>query len=144
MTVVAVAAAPGGLIVVALGGLDGAQAGAAAHHVHDDSGKLCTAHVGDAFLLQGDSGGGGGGHNPHATAGSAVDHVDGGNLGLSLNKAAAHLRQVQGEIFRNLVLRGDGIAEEVFAAGANGGLGNGFVAFPQLFLHRVLLMCVLQ
>ncbi|CDB30890.1 unknown [Firmicutes bacterium CAG:137] len=144
VAVVAVAAAPGGLVIVALGGLDGAQAGTAAHHVHDDSRQLRAAHISDALLLQGDAGGGGGGHSPDAAAGSAVDHVDGGNLRLSLDEAAAHLGQVEGQIFRNFVLRGDGIAEEVFAAGTNGGLGNGLIAFPQFFLHRILLMCVLR
>ena len=142
MPVVAVAAAPGGLIIVALGGLNGAQPRAAAHHVDDDGRQLRAAHIGDALLLQGDSGRGGGGHDPSAAAGGAVDHVDGRHLGLGLQEAAAHLRQVQRQILGNLVLRSDGIAEEVFTAGANGGLGNGLIAFPKFFLHRVLLTCV--
>ncbi len=56
--VVTVAAALGGLEVVRLAGLDGAEAGAAAHHVHDDAGQLGAGYVADALLLQGDSGGG--------------------------------------------------------------------------------------
>ena len=41
-----------------------------------------------------------------------------------------------GHIFRHLALRGDGIAEEAVASGADGRLGNGFIAFPKFFFHR--------
>ena len=144
MTVVTVAAAAGSLIVVALSGLDGAQAGAATHHVDDNGRQLSATHIGDAFLLQGNSGRGRRGHNAHATAGSAIDHVDCSHLGFRLQEAAADLGQMQRQVFRNLVLRGDGVTEEVFTAGTNGGFGNGFIAFPKFFLHCFLLSSSLR
>ena len=133
--VVAIPAATGGLVVVALAGLDGAQARAAAHAVDDDAGQLGARHVADALLLQADAGRGGRGHGPHAGAGGAVHHVDGRNLRLRLQEHAARLGQMGGHILRDLALRRDGIAEEAVAAGADGGLGDGFISFPKFFFH---------
>ena len=104
--VVTVAAALGGLEVVALAGLDGAEAGAAAHDVHDDAGQLGAGYVGDALLLQGDAGGGGAGEDALAGAGSAVDHVDGADLALGLQEAAADFGHTLRHVLRDLGLRG--------------------------------------
>ena len=144
VTIVAVAAAAGSLEIVTLCRLNGAQTGAATHHVDDNSRQLCATHIGDAFLLQGNSGRGRGGHDTHTAAGSAVDHVDGCHFGLGLQEAAADLRQMVGQVLRNLVLGGDGITEEILTAGTNGGFGNRFVAFPQFFFHWFLLSCALR
>ena len=144
MTVVTVAAAAGSLEVVALCRLDGTQTGAATHHVDDNSGQLSATHIGDAFLLQGNSGRGRRGHNTYAAACSAVDHVDSSDLRLSLQEATADLGQVQGQVLRDFVLRGDGVTKEVFTAGTNGGFGNGFIAFPEFFLHCFLLSSFLR
>ena len=133
--VVAVAAAAGGLIVVALRGLDGTETGAAANHVHDDAGQFCADDIADAFLLQGDSRTGGGGHDPRAGTGRAVDHIDRGDFALRLQETAAlNLRQTLGHIFRDLVLGGDGVTEEEAASGLDSGLGNGFVPLHEHFL----------
>ncbi|MPM41810.1 hypothetical protein SDC9_88469 [bioreactor metagenome] len=134
--VVAVAAAAGGLKIVALAGLDSAKARSAAHAVDNDGGQLCARKISNALLLQRDTGGGGGGHGPHSGARCPIHHVDGGHLGLRLNKYLAVLRHVQREIFRNLALRGDGITEEAVAAGADRRLCNGFIAFPQFLFHE--------
>ena len=133
--VIAVAAAAGGLIVIALAGLNGAQARTAAHAVDDDAGQLGAGDVCNALLFQADAGGGGRGHGPHAGAGGAVHHVDGRNLRLRLQEHAARLGQMGGHILRDLALRRDGIAEEAVAAGADGGLGDGFISFPKFFFH---------
>ena len=89
----------------------------------------------NALLFQADAGGGGRGHGPHAGAGGAVHHVDGRNLRLRLQEHAARLGQMGGHILRDLALRRDGIAEEAVAAGADGGLGDGFISFPKFFFH---------
>ena len=139
MAIVAVAAAAGGLIIVALRRLDGAEAGAAAHHVDDDAGKLRAAQVGDALLLERDSGGGGRGHDALAAAGSAIDHVDRRDLGFCLKEAAADLRQMLCEVLGDLILRGDRVAEKELTASPDRSLCNGLVAFPKFFLHSFLL-----
>ena len=144
MTVVTVTAAAGSLEIVTLCRLDGAQTGAATHHVDDNCGQLSATHIGDAFLLQGNSGRGRGGHNAHAAAGSAVDHVDCCHFGLGLQEAATDLGQMIGQVLRDLILGSNGITEEILTAGTNGGFGNRFVAFPQFFFHGFLLSCVLQ
>ncbi|MPN37126.1 hypothetical protein SDC9_184642 [bioreactor metagenome] len=89
--VVAVAAAAGGLEIVALSRLNGAQARTAAHAVDDDGGQLSARKIGDALLLQGNAGGRGGGHGPHTGTRGAVHHVDGGHLRLGLDKDLAVL-----------------------------------------------------
>ena len=133
--VVAVAAATGGLVVVTLSGLDGAQAGTAAHAVDDDSRDFRACQICNALLLQADAGRGGGGHGPHAGAGSAVNHVDGRNLGFGLDEHTARLGQVHGHVLGDFALGRDGITEEAVAAGADGSLGDGFVTLPQFLCH---------
>ena len=53
--VVAVAAALGGLKIVGLRGLDGAETGTSAHHVDDEGGELGRGYVGYAFLFETDA-----------------------------------------------------------------------------------------
>ena len=134
-TVITVAAALGGLEVVALAGLDGAEAGAAAHDVHDDAGQLGGGYVADALLLEGHAGGGGAGEDARAGAGSAVDHVDGADLALGLQEAAADLRHARGHVLGYLRLRGYRVAEEVAAAGADRGFSYGFAALHKSQCH---------
>ena len=132
--IVAVSAAAGRLIVVALGRLDRTQSGAAAHHVYDNAGQFRAHNIADAFLLQGDSRAGGRGHNPRSGAGRAVDHIDGGNFALRLQETAAlNLRQPLGHVFRDLVLRGNGIAEEEAASCLDRGFGDGFISLHEHF-----------
>ena len=83
-TVIAVAAAAGGLIIIPLRGLDGAQPGTAAHHIDNDGGQLRAGHIGNPFLLEADAGAGRRGNGAGARAGRAVDHIDGGKLRLGL------------------------------------------------------------
>ena len=133
--VVAVSAAAGGLEVVGLRRLDGAKAGAAAHHVDHNKRELRAHRVGDALLLERDSRAGGRGHHARARAGRAVDHVDGADLGLGLQEAAAHLGHALGHVFGDLVLGRDGIAEEEAASGEDGGFRNGLVALHKYLCH---------
>ena len=60
------------------------------------------------------------------------DHVDGGNLALRLDKGPSGQRQVPGHVFRDVVLRGDRIAEIKPASGGNGPHGDGFIALYQI------------
>ena len=141
--VVAMTAAARGLVVVALRGLNAAQAGAAAHHVDDDAGQLSAHDVADALLLEADSGRGGAGHHAPARAGRAVDHVDGRDLAFGLQKAAAHLGHALGHVFGNLILGRDGIAEKEAASGLDGSLGNRLVALQELFHGLSFLPCAI-
>ena len=56
--IVAVSAAAGCLEIVTLGGLNGAETGAAANHINNDTGKLSACNIGHTFLLKADSGAG--------------------------------------------------------------------------------------
>ena len=125
--IVAVGAAAGDLIIVGLAGLDGANAGAAAHDIDDDHRQLHGAEQTDGLLHQGDTGRRR--SDEHATAGSgcAVRHVNGTQLGLGLDECTAGLLQLSGHILGNLALRGDGVTEIVSAAGVNSGGSEGFV-----------------
>ena len=138
--VVAVAAALDALEIVALGGLDAAQTGAAAHDVEDHAGQLSACDVGDALLLQADTGAGGRGDDAGAGTGSAVHHVDCRNLALRLEEAAAHLGHTGGHIFGNFCLRGDRIAEEETCAGADCGLRNRFATLHKSQCHFLFLL----
>ena len=131
---VTVTAALGGLEVVGLRGLDTAETGAAALDVDHQRGEIGAGQVGQALALEGDSGGGGGGHDAGAGGGHAVDHVDGGNLGLSLEEHAADLGETLGHVGRDLGLGGDGVTEVVAAARDDGGLRDGLVT-----LHKYLI-----
>ena len=134
-TEAAVAGGLGGLQVILLGGLDGAEAGAAALHVHDHRRQLGGGEVGYALALEADAGAGGAGHRPHAGAGGAVDHVYGGHFALALDEHAADFRQAPGEILRQLGLGRDWIAGEKAHARADGGLADGLVALHEYLGH---------
>ena len=140
--VVTVAAALDSLEVVALGSLNVAEAGAAAHYVQDNAGKHCTCAVGDTFLLQGYTGAGGGSDRTGAGAGCAVDHVDRRDFGLCLQEAAVYvgIKHTSGHVFRNLSLRGDGIAEEITSASSDGCLCNSFATLHKSFCHYNFLL----
>ena len=129
--VVAVAAALDALEVVALGGLDVAEAGAAAHDVEDHAGQLGAGAVGDALLLEADAGAGRRGDDARAGAGGAIDHVDRRDLALGLEEASSDLGHTGGHVLGDLGLRGDGVAEEEARAGANGGLSDRFAALHE-------------
>ena len=124
--IVAVAAALDALKVVALGGLDIAQTGAAAHDVQNDAGYLSAGAVGDALLLQADAGRGGRGDDARAGTGSAVHHIDRRHFALGLQVAAADLGHTGGHILRNFCLRSNGVAKEETGAGSNGSLRDRF------------------
>src|SRR5690606_33018839 len=79
----AVITVPGGaghLEVVALGREDIAEAGPAAHDVHDHAGDVRAGDVRKPLLHQADAGAGRRGHHTNTGARSAVNHVDGGNF----------------------------------------------------------------
>ena len=124
--VVAVAAALDALEIVALGGLDVAETGAAAHDVQDHARETGAGAVGNALLLQRNAGAGGGGDDARAGTGGAVHHVDRRDLALGLEEAASDLGHTGGHVFGDLSLRGDGVAEEETRAGADGGLSDRF------------------
>ena len=133
--VVAVAAALDALEVVALRGLDVAEAGAAAHDVQDNAGELCTRAVADAFLLQADAGAGGRGDDACAGAGSAVYHIDCRNFAFRLEEASSDFGHTGGHVLGDFSLRGNGIAEEKACAGTNGGLCDRFASLHQSQCH---------
>ena len=131
--VVAVASAHGGLQIVALAGLYGAQAWASALHVDDQGGYFAHGHVRHALLHQGHAGARRGCHDAFAAAAASVEHVDGGHFafGLQHDHAGGLPRLQQAQRFEYLRLGCDGVAEESVAAAAYGGVGDGFVAFQQ-------------
>ena len=127
------AAALDGLEIIGLAGLDGSQSGASAGHVHDEGGQFGAGHVGNAFLHEADARGGGGGHDALAGSGAAIDHVDGCNLtfGLEHHHAGGFPGFLRGQGLQDLRLRRDRVAEISVATAADGGMGNGFIAFHQ-------------
>ena len=138
--VIAVSAAAGCLEIVALGGLNGTQSGAAANHVNNNTGKLCACKIGHALLLKADSGAGGACHAPCTGSCCAVDHVDCSNFALCLEEAAAHLGKATRHVFGNIVLGSDGITEEVVAACLNSSFCNSFAALHQFLCHVLFLL----
>ena len=124
--VVTVAAALGGLEIVTLGGLNAAEAGAAAHNVENYAGELCASAVGDTLLLEADAGAGGRSDDARAGGGCAVNHVYCRNFALGLEEAASNLGHTGGHVLRDFSLRGDRIAEEETRAGTNGGFSDRF------------------
>ena len=130
--------------VVRLRRLDAAEAGPAALHIDNDRGQIRARQIRNALALERDAGAGGRGHRPLARRGHAVDHVDGRDLALGLQKCPADLRHFLRHIGRDLGLRRDGIAQIVAAPGEDRGLRNGLVALHQyLFLHRPILLTFL-
>ena len=146
--VVAVAAAARGLVVVALRGLDSAEARAAALHVHDQAGYFRARHIADAFLHQRHAGTRRGGHHALARAAASVEHVDARHLALRLqhHHTRGFPRLECGKRFEHLALRRNGIAEIAVATAAYGGVGYGFIAFEQeyfvFFFHSLLKKCM--
>ena len=80
----------------------------------------------------------------HRRAGAcrAINHIDGRDLALRLQEAAAlHLGQALGHIFGYLILGGDGIAEEEAAPGLDGRLSDRLVPLHKHFLtHGAVLL----
>ena len=142
--VVAVAAAAGGLVVVALGRLDGTEARTAALHVHDEAGDFGTGHIADTLLHQSDARRCRRGHHAFARTAAAVEHVDGGHFAFGLHDHHARgLPWLQlGERFEHLTLGSNRITEVAVAAAADGGACNGFVTFEKqdfvFFVHRTV------
>ena len=131
--VVAVATAAGGLEIVTLRGLDGAQSGTASLHVDHHSGNLRTCHVGDALLHQRHTGTRRGGDDALACARPAMHHVDSRHLALRLqhHHAGGLPGLEQGERLYNLTLWCDGIAEEAIRPTSYTGMGYRLIAFHQ-------------
>ena len=137
--VVAVAAALGGLEVVGLRGLYGAQARAAAHHVHHEGGQLRCGKVAYAFLLEAHAGRRRRCHHGFAGGGAAVHHIDGRHFafGLEHHHACGLPGLELGQSLEYFRLGGDGVAEVAVHAVADGCVGDGFVALHQsyFFFH---------
>ena len=130
--------------VVGLRWLNAAEAGPAALHIDNDCGQICARQVRNALALERDTGAGGRGHRPLARRGHAVNHVDGRDLALGLQKRPADLRHFLRHIGRDLGLRRDGIAQIVAAPGEDRGLRDGLVALHQyFFLHLPALLTFL-
>ena len=108
--------------------LNAAEARAAALDVDDQRGQIRARQIRDALALERDTGAGGRGHRPLARRGHAVNHVDGRDLALGLQKRPADLRHFLRHIGRDLGLRRDGIAQIVAAPGEDRGLRDGLVA----------------
>ena len=122
--IVAVAASLGGLEIVTLAGLDGAETGASAHNVDDQRRKLAGGDIADSFLHEADA---------RRRA-----------LGLQDNHARGFPRHKLFEGFEDLALRGDGVAEIAVGAITDGGVGQHFVALhqPHFFILGFLCHCV--
>ena len=118
------------LVVICLGRGNVAQAGPAAHHVHQHHGHFGAGNVGKTFHHQADAGAGGGGHDARAGAGRAVDHVDGAKLAFSLDEGTPQFGHAPGHVFKQFGLRGDGVAKIGLHARPHRGFGDGFVALP--------------
>ena len=82
--IIPVAAALGGLEIVALGGLDAAEPGARADDIYNNAGKLRARDITDSLLLQADARAGRGRHHAGAGARRAIDHIDGRHFTLCL------------------------------------------------------------
>ena len=135
--IIAVPSSPGGLEIIALGGRNPPQAGAAAGDIDDDGGKFAPGQVGDSLLHEGNARGGRGSHGPGPGGGGAEEHVDGSDFAFRLDETALDFREFLGKEFGDIVLRGDRVAEIIPAAGFDGAAGQGFVAFyEKTFLHR--------
>ena len=126
-----VAQGAGGLPVIRLGRLDAPQSGAAPLHIDDEAGQVAPRYVRDALCFEGDAGGRRGGHGPYPGGGRPQHHVNGGNLRFRLEVGPADFRHLFGHIGRHFGLGGDGVAEEVAAAGADGRLRHRFVSLHQ-------------
>ena len=109
------------------------ERGSAALDVDEQSGEVAAGHIGDALAHEGNTGRAGGGHGAYAGGGGAEDHVDRGDLALGLKKHAAYLGELLRHVGRELRLGSDGVAEEVTAARADGGLAESFVALHKNF-----------
>ena len=133
--VIAVSAAPGGLIVVPLCRLDGPQARSAPHDVYNHGRKLRSHHVADSLLFQADTRRGGRCHRADAGRSGAIHHIDGRHLRLRLDEHASGLRHFQGHILRDFILRGDRVSEEAAAACPDSSLRNGLASLPNLTFH---------
>jgi len=62
--------------------------------------------------------------------------VDRGNLAFGLYEGATDLGQARGEVFRNLVLWRDRVAEEEVTARLHGGFTNSLGALHQFLSHH--------
>ena len=113
------AAALDGLEIIRLGGLDPAQARAAALDIDDQRREVARRDIGQALTLQRDAGAGAGGHGPLPGRCRAQDHIDRRQLALCLQEHAADLRHTLCHIGRDLRLRGDGIARMAASAMAS-------------------------
>ncbi len=98
-------AAAGCLIVIRLCGLNGTQAGAAAHDIDDYARKLRSGDIADTLLLEGDSRPGRTGHRARAGSSRAVDHIDRRDFAFGLQKDAADFGEPPGHIFGDFALR---------------------------------------
>ena len=125
------AAALDRLKIVALGGADVPQAGAAALHVDDDARHMAAGHVGNGLLHQRDAAAGGRGHGRDAASRRAQQHVGGGHFAFGLHEPAAVLWQQHGESLGNFILGRDGIAEIAAAARVHRAEGHSLVALDQ-------------
>ena len=128
---VAVIAAACDLQIICLTGLDSAYARAAAGYIQNDQRYFAGSDETDAFLHKGKSRRARGDEYSSAARGSSECHVDGSQLGLGLDKRAAGLRQLMTHIFRNFVLRRDGIAEIALDARTDRRFSKSFVPFHQ-------------
>ena len=117
------------LKVVGLLGTDVAQSGTAAGDVNDDNGQFQSGDIADAFLLQTDTQSGAGGHGAFTRSGGTHDHVDGADLGLSLQKDAVQHGEEFGGRVCHFAGGGDGISEIAVASGDEGTVDNCFVTF---------------
>ncbi|MPM92068.1 hypothetical protein SDC9_139202 [bioreactor metagenome] len=125
----------GGLRVVLLSRLNGADTGAAALDRNNDGWQLALRNVGDTFRLERNSAGGGGGHGTGTGGRGAHDHIDGGNLRLALYKNAADFRHPAGKILGNFILRCNGVPCEKAAPGPYGRFRNGLAPLHKGPVH---------
>ena len=134
--VIAVAAALDGLEVIALRRLNGTQTGPAALAIDDQARQLGACQITDTLGHQRNTGAGRRCHDALTGRSTAVDHIDGRNLGLGLqDDHAGGLPRLQlHQSLHHLGLRRNGVTEITVAAVTDGGMGNHLVALHQLHL----------
>ena len=125
----------GELVVVALAGLDVAEARPAPHHIYNDDGHFGGGNVAEPLLHEADAGTAGAGHHPRPRGGRAINHVDGGDFAFGLEEDTAEFDHSAGHVFQQFGLGGDGVAKIRLTARPHGRFGQGHVSFKQLLGH---------
>ncbi|OQB96082.1 MAG: hypothetical protein BWX80_04219 [Candidatus Hydrogenedentes bacterium ADurb.Bin101] len=127
-TVIAMTATPRRLVVIGLRGLDAAKPRSGTHNIGNQTGDLGTGKKRNAFLHQRNTGAGGTRHNTGTRGRSPQHHVNASQFTLSLQEGPPRFRKPPGQILRNLVLRGNGVAEITIQPGTHRAFSQGNIS----------------